>query len=87
MRLKQKEMARHAAYNEDSSVDTLGNLHERMRAVRTLAQKYWETLSNDEGRRDYNNLYQAIWDLETEVSFYEAANPPYGRRETPARRS
>jgi len=27
-----------------------------------------------------NDLEQAIWDLETEVSFYVPAKPPYGKR-------
>ncbi len=75
MRLTKAEIQRHRQYQQGTSVDSLGDLHERMRAVRTLMQKYRE--ANTPVPRD---LAQAIWDLETEVSYYIPAKPPYGKR-------
>lgn len=53
--------------------DDLGTLHERMKAVieRGRAIELW---------RIDNDLWQAIHDLQTEVSFHEPASPPYGHR-------
>jgi hypothetical protein len=69
------EIQRAREYRQGTSVDSLGNLHERMRAVRTLLEEYHaaNTLLP-------NALVQAIYDLETEVSFYIPAKPPYGKR-------
>jgi hypothetical protein len=56
-----------------ATANALGNLHERMRCVRTLAQKEHENLSPA--------LYSAIFDLETEVSCHRPMDPPCGKRE------
>jgi len=54
----------------------LGNLHERMQYV-------MEMLRRDRSQAIISNdLWHAIHDLETEVSFYTPQSPPYGRRTT-----
>jgi len=72
MRLTKAEIKRSREYRQGTSADSLGDLHERMRCVRTLAQENRESIPSD--------LYQAIFDLETEVGFYVPAKPPYGQR-------
>ena len=52
----------------------LGVLHERMNYVMQHAQKERTNLSP--------SLWDALFDLELEVSFHEPAEPPYGRRTT-----
>jgi hypothetical protein len=49
-----------------------GDLHERMKLVIALMQAAKASVPDE--------LWHAIYDLETEVSFYEPAKPPYGRR-------
>jgi hypothetical protein len=66
-------MRRHHEYKKSPSYNALGNLHERMRCVRVLADVIHESLPNE--------LYQAILDLELEVSFHEPADPPFGHRD------
>jgi uncharacterized membrane protein len=77
MKLTKADIERHRQYRLGTSVNSLGNLHERMRAVRTMMQMYREA-----GTPIPNDLEQAIWDLETEVSFHVPAKPPYGKRTT-----
>jgi hypothetical protein len=74
MKTTQAEIRRHLAYKQNPSYNSLGNLHERMRCVRVLADTVHKSLPND--------LYQAILDLELEVSFHEPADPPYGHRDS-----
>lgn len=66
---------RDLCYRETKSRQ-FGNLHERMRyAIELLAQH-----PDLEG----SELANALYDLETEVSFHVPATPPYGRRTIPA---
>lgn len=51
-----------------------GNLHERMQYVMKLLNR-GHTASSIE-----NDLWHALFDLETEVSYHEPQKPPYGRR-------
>lgn len=53
----------------------LGNLHERMTAVMHLA----EEVGLDKEVR-FHDLLNAIYDLQTEVSYTTPAKPPFGRR-------
>jgi hypothetical protein len=50
----------------------LGNLHERMRYVMELLREHTESVPHE--------LANAIYDLETEVSYHTPAKPAYGRR-------
>ena len=79
MRMTKAENLRAQLYRRDKSIDTLGDLHQRMRAVVALTQK-----ARADGRTVPNDLEQAIYDLETEVSHSEPAKPPYGKRVLPA---
>lgn len=51
----------------------LGNLHERMQLVMSIATPAWRELPPD--------LCTALCDLETELSFYKPVEPPYGQRD------
>jgi hypothetical protein len=73
MKLTEKQKSQRLAYQAGTSFDNLGDLHERARCVRMLAQKHHGQIPSE--------LYQAIFDLELEASFYNPANPPYGSRE------
>ena len=75
MKLTKADIERQRQYRLGTSVNSLGDLHERMRCVRSLMQK-----CRADGAPLPNDLEQAIWDLETEVSFYVPAKPPYGKR-------
>lgn len=61
---------------EAAKPDSLGNLHERMKAVieRGREIELWKI---------DNNLWQHIHDLQTEVSMHEPAKPPFGHRIVP----
>lgn len=50
-----------------------GNLHQRMKLVMGY-------LSVSDRKLIGNDLWQALFDLETEVSYYEPVSPPYGQR-------
>ena len=58
---------------EAAEAKQFGNLHQRMKYLIAAAQKA--------GHHNLGNeVWHAIWDLETEVSHHVPAEPPYGRR-------
>ena len=61
---------------ENTVPDQFGNLHERMQYLMCCAKKYGTTGMPSE-------IWHAIWDLQTEVKYYEPVNPPYGQRVSP----
>jgi hypothetical protein len=73
------DLAVEASYRAEPA-DSLGNLHQRMKAVvrRGSEIELWK-IDND--------LWQFIHDLQTEVSFHVPARPPFGRRFHKARPS
>jgi hypothetical protein len=70
--LTDSDLAIEASYHAEKP-DALGNLHQRMKAVVERAREIGLS-------RIDNDLWQAIHDLQTEVSFYVPARPPFGRR-------
>lgn len=52
-----------------------GNLHERMKLLRKLAEDRHDGTDDD--------FWNALDDLETEVSMYDPAEPPFGERVEP----
>jgi len=70
--LTKENEASQEAYDNAKS-DTFGDLHQRMQAVidRANAISLWES---DPA------LWDAIHNLELEVSFYQPAKPPYAKR-------
>lgn len=58
---------------DEAKPDQFGNLHERMKYV-------MELLKQHDPNSIGNNLWHAIYDLETEVKHTPPANPPFGRR-------
>jgi hypothetical protein len=73
MKLTAKDLEVYRRY-ESAVPDLLGDLHQRMKYVMALLHKQGpEAVGND--------LWHAIWDLETEVRFYEPRRPPFGQRE------
>ena len=81
--LKQKQMAN--TYDEAKPKER-GNLHERMKfVVKALDEaRGWRTSEPDpEFDQLYHDLVFGIFDLETEVKFYEPVRPPYAQRSTP----
>jgi hypothetical protein len=72
MKITDKDRAIAEKYN-NAKTNQFGNLHERMKYVMAqLTEQSASTIGND--------LWQALFDLQTEVSFYEPQSPPYGRR-------
>lgn len=67
-----KECATRERY-ENTDPKFLGDLHERMQFVMMVARK------NNTEKADHE-LWTAICDLRTEVSYTTPAKPPYGRR-------
>ena len=67
-----------AAYSEYKNTEPrqLGNLHQRMRYVMEVMQRIGH-------KRIGNELWQAVFDLQTEVMFHTPAEPPYGHRPSP----
>jgi hypothetical protein len=50
-----------------------GNLHERMQFLMKCATAH--------GQQNIpNDMWHAIFDLQTEVKYYEPVNPPFGKR-------
>lgn len=78
MKLKQSDLLRAAHYDEFEKAIQFGNLHQRMKYLRLLAEQA-------ELYKISNPLWMAICDLETEVKHYTAQNPPFGRRTLPPR--
>ena len=76
MLLTKRDLERRAEY-EAAEPNQLGNLHQRMKLVVKLCQEreLWED----------NELWQAIFDLQTEVSFHAPVNPPLAARIRPTR--
>lgn len=66
-----KEIANRDAYRK-CTPKQFGNVHERMKLVVELLNKCDRLAFSHE-------LWTAIYDLETEVSFYEPKNPPHGQ--------
>jgi hypothetical protein len=73
MKLTNKDKARAAKYRQ-CKPKQFGNLHERMQYVMALLN------SGDSESSIGYALRTALYDLETEVKFYEPQDPPYGRR-------
>jgi len=73
MELTNRDNARAAQYRE-CKPKQFGTLHERMKYVMELLRV------SDKKTPVMNDLREAIFDLETEVSFYEPKKPPYGKR-------
>ena len=71
MKLNQSEIHRAQKY-QLAEPKQFGNLHQRMKLVILLMQKERELMPHD--------LWNAIYDLETEVKYHEPAKPPYARR-------
>ncbi len=63
---------------ESSKAEQLGDLYGRMKYLMEVCQaaELW---------RGYNEVWQALHDLETEVRFHKPASPPYGHRLTSLR--
>ena len=74
MLLTSRDLAQRAKY-ESAQAKQFGNLHERMKLAIVLCRE--RELWKD------NNLWQAIHDLETEVSFHVPADPPFADRVVP----
>lgn len=74
MKTTKQDLKRRENY-KDCGPNQLGSLHERMKRVMQLV--------NDEELRKLipHSLYDALYDLEEEVSYHEPARPPYGRRQ------
>ena len=83
MKLGMKEKRNARAYN-DEPPRQLGNLHQRMKFVmRALEEaRGWKTSEPDPefDQLDHDLVY-GIFDLETEVKFYEPAKPLYAKRQ------
>jgi hypothetical protein len=62
-----------AARYDTAEPKQFGTLHERMKYLIALGRecRLWEM---------HNDVWQAIWDLETEVKYHEPASPPFGHR-------
>lgn len=71
MKLKPSNNAARRAYLS-ASPKKLGTLHERMAFVMGLLQRERENVCHE--------LWDAIYDLELEVSYHEPQLPPCGRR-------
>lgn len=70
--LTKADKLRGRAY-EAATPNDLGNLHERMKAVLERAHEiHLEKIDHV--------LWHRIYDLQTEVSMHEPAQPPYGHR-------
>lgn len=70
MNQREKQAARHYA---EAEAKQFGNLHERM--------KYLIACARNMGQDKFDNTtWNALWDLETEVSYHTPAEPPYGSR-------
>jgi hypothetical protein len=76
--LTKADNERAAAYLKPEAKQ-LGNLHERMKYAVALADIAYKKGGNDFDV-EYPYLRMAIYDLQTEVQFYEAANPPFAHR-------
>ena len=75
MKLTSKNIKNRESYHLAKPVK-LGTLHERMEYVIVLMQTYHEEVPQD--------LWHAIYDLETEVSFHKPQTPPCGGRTQPS---
>jgi len=58
---------------EKAEAKQFGNLHERMQFLIKCAQTHDE-------KTVLNDIWNAIWDLKTEVRHYKPINPPFGKR-------
>lgn len=71
MRLTKGDKERAIEYDK-TQPKQFGNMHERMQYLVAIAMKEQGHISD--------NLWSAIWDLQTEVQYHKPENPPYGRR-------
>lgn len=71
MKLTEKDFEQARKYRA-TKPKQFGNLHERMKFL----------MEKIEGKHSQipNEIWQAIFDLETEVEYHTPANPPFGRR-------
>lgn len=72
-----KQDAEREQRHKKTAPKQLGNLHERTQYLIATIQGHGDVIPND--------TWHAIYDLQTEVAFYEPAKPPYGRRATAPR--
>lgn len=72
MKLTEKNLQARTAYLE-ATPKQFGTLHERMKFV-------MEQMQAAGGGVVPNDLWHAVYDLETEVSYHEPQRPPCGRR-------
>jgi hypothetical protein len=56
--------------------EQFGTLHGRMKYLLMLGRR-------DELWRTHGDVWQAIWDLQTEVEGYQPISPPFGTRPVP----
>ena len=83
MKLGTKEK-RNARTYDDAPPGQLGNLHQGMKFVISALEEArgWKTREPDPEFDDlYHELVYDIFDLETEVKFYEPAKPPFAKRQ------
>jgi hypothetical protein len=71
MKLTKQDFAQQAEYHA-AEPKQFGDLHQRMQLVMSLVQRERDAISDE--------LWHAIFDLETEVSYHKPAHPPYARR-------
>jgi hypothetical protein len=79
-----KDRATSAAYRAAQSKQ-FGDLHERMKYLMDKARSYAEQCRDcdtphDKRTRMFNDVWQALFDLELEVKYHVPAQPPFGRR-------
>jgi hypothetical protein len=83
MMITRKDRRVREQYNR-AGQDQFGNLHERMKFVAVLAMELQAFMATgesiDSNKRGLHRLIDAVYDLETEVSYYKAAKPPFGKR-------
>lgn len=73
--IKDSDLEQAAKYQQ-CKPNQFGSLHERMKFVISKI----EGLSQRERENFDNDLWHAIYDLETEIKYHKPASPPYGRR-------
>lgn len=74
MLLTNSDLAQRRKYEEAQSKQ-FGNLHERMKLVMAICRQ--------RGLQEDKELWDALFDLELEVSMHAPADPPFGRRKLP----
>lgn len=83
LKLGSDEITNRQAYITSDHVQ-LGNLHERMKwltGCKEALREYTEKIKDPELFTHVQALGTAVMDLETELSFHQAIDPPYSRRD------